>query len=60
MPRKLNATQKKLITEAFKADKSLSYFDQLPMSVRVRLVLLNDYETMEQDADRFIWDLYHT
>ncbi len=60
MPRKLNAAQKKVITEAFNADKSLSYFDQLPMSVRARLVMLNDYETMEQDADRFIWDLYHT
>lgn len=51
--RKLSAKQKKMLS----AHKGVGYFDELPQDVQYSVLKANDYETLEQDADRFLNDL---
>lgn len=53
MPRELNKAQKRILDE-----HNAMSFDDLPSSAQRRVVALNDYETVYQDADRYLWDKY--
>lgn len=59
--RELNKQQKELLTEAFNdapSDKKPFAVEDLNAKIVRGLVLSNDYETLMQDANRFISDMY--
>jgi hypothetical protein len=52
--RKLNKKQ----VELLKQYPDVWAVDDLPYKIRQELESLNDYETLWQDANRFLWDQY--
>ena len=53
MARKLSKQQKQILNRYF---QDYLGFDQLPKDVQDKLYSLKDYETLEQDVDRYIMD----
>ncbi len=56
--RKLTVKQKKLLDKQL-LTRGIWTVEAIPYSVWEEIESLNDYETLWQDADRYLWDKYY-
>ena len=54
--RKLTAGQKKILEAVLNTYKSVYSYDDLPDGIKLDLCTINDFETIVDDTNRFIWD----
>jgi hypothetical protein len=57
--RKLNAEQKNLLKKELESKKSIYMYEELSLAVREELERLNDFETIIDEINRFLWE-YNT
>jgi hypothetical protein len=56
---KLSAGQKSILTQVLGAYRDIYTYDDLPDGIKLDLNTINDFETITDAVNRFIWD-YNT
>jgi hypothetical protein len=56
---KLSAGQKSILTQVLNAYRDIYTYDDLPDGIKLDLNTINDFETITDAVNRFIWD-YNT
>jgi len=57
--RALNSKQKELLIKEIGSNKGIYMYEDLSMEVKEQLDNLNDFETIIEEVNRFLWD-YNT
>jgi hypothetical protein len=57
--RALNSKQKELLIKEIGSNKNIYMYEDLSMEVKKQLDNLNDFETIIEEVNRFLWD-YNT
>lgn len=57
--RALNSKQKELLIKEIGSNKNIYMYEDLSMEVKEQLDNLNDFETIIEEVNRFLWD-YNT
>ena len=57
--RALNSKQKELLIKEIGSNKNIYMYEDLSMEVKEQLDSLNDFETIIEEVNRFLWD-YNT
>jgi hypothetical protein len=57
--RALNSKQKEVLIKEIGSNKNIYMYEDLSMEVKEQLDSLNDFETIIEEVNRFLWD-YNT